>query len=499
MSDIIRVNTDNLSSLSKSMKSLANKLNDTAEDLSGLNMNLTTSLHQVRSGSCRLSGWANVASISTGTTSSVTRRYRKALEAYAQKVGHLSQLLERVSSMYQELEDQLSQVTAGELEDNEVKMPNGFTQEEQEIRAEQLRMIIYMLDHAFPPKELASYTTARKLQDDGFYQFAEGAYSFLTGDYQNMAQTDAGKSAYLFDNLLSGCLANDVELVTADTLLDVLQGVGIGFDITSIVAELMKAQKVGDAMGIAGYVNSLSADAIDNLVSEINQVIILQNLDQDAARGMANAYLESDDPVMRDVGKSMNKLLDMGPVGQFAYIDARTAGAMGVDIVEDTVFAGLNYALGKIPGVGIITAPGSITSAGMDFAVNAGDYAGLTNNLIYAADAVDATYNSFQADYKAYQENPTDANLTKAVESYKAYQRSAANSMEAFGEYSKAATDSAIGKRTSSEKAKNVDEQAEFIADMLRNTTNDVDLHHTHYDHPDQYNDYIDQLTAQLS
>lgn len=499
MSDKIRVNTDTLSTLSKSLNQLSRKLADASDDLSNLHMNLTTSMHKIRSSSCRLSGWANVTSIGTGTTSSVTRHYRTTLDAYAQKVASLSKVLERVSSMYQELEDQLSQVTEGEMAESDVKMPGTFTQEELEIRAEQLRLMLYNLDHAYAPTELPSYTTARKLQNDGGYQFAEGLYSFLTGDYQNMAQTDAGKSAYLFDNILSGCLANDVELVTADTLLDILLGTNMVIDATGIVAEIIDANKLGDITALAGYIDSLASDVVDNLVAEINQVIILQNLDQDAARGMANAYLNSDDPVMRDVGKSMNGLLNMNPAQQFLYIDARTFGSFSADVVEDTVYAGLNYALGQIPGVGIITGVASITSAGMDFTVNAGDYAGLTNNLIYAADAMDATYKSFQDDYNAYKNDPTDANLAKVVESYKAYQRSAANSMEAFGEYTRTSTDSVIGKHTSSDKAKNVDEQADFIAGMLRNTTKDVDMYQKHYDNPDQYNDYIDQLIADLS
>lgn len=60
-------------------------------------------------------------------------------------------------------------------------------------------------DLVSPPDGQPSITTAEKLRDNGVYQFWEGAYSAVTGDWSNMVQSDATREQYLIQSVLSSC------------------------------------------------------------------------------------------------------------------------------------------------------------------------------------------------------------------------------------------------------------------------------------------------------
>lgn len=111
----------------------------------------------------------------------------------------------------------------------------------------------------------------------------------------------------------------------------------------------------------------------------------------------------------------------------------------------------------------------------MDLVGNTSNIAGLTNNLIYSAEAARTMYDAFQSDYAAYKADPSDANLERTMASYSAYNRAMSNSYEAYADYTANTTDSLAGKIFSSAAAKNVDEQARFISSNHLTMASDMD------------------------
>lgn len=111
----------------------------------------------------------------------------------------------------------------------------------------------------------------------------------------------------------------------------------------------------------------------------------------------------------------------------------------------------------------------------MDLVGNISNNAGLTNDLIYSAEAARTMYDGFQDAYAAYQADPSDANLERAMASYSAYNRAISNSYEAYADYTANTTDSFVGKFTTSEAAQNVDEQARSVSSIRRDLARDMD------------------------
>lgn len=243
------------------------------------------------------------------------------------------------------------------------------------------------------PSDIPCIRSAESIRDDKTYQFLEGAYSAITGDWSNMAQSDATRKQYLIQSMLSSCTDDN------------------------------------------------------------------STLDESAALSMAQAYMRSGDESMQHAGQYVYKYLTS---------DAATQAIMSA---EDKL---ISYANGKVQSTvyemvteaipGPISTSISETKKALDFSMNTSDNANLTNNFIYAAEAARTMYDTFQSDYAAYQANPTDANLERAMSSYSAYQLTLSNVHTANADYLSNTENSLAGKLFPSKSAQTAIEVSKNLA-----------------------------------
>ena len=116
-------------------------------------------------------------------------------------------------------------------------------------------------------------------------------------------------------------------------------------------------------------------------------------------------------------------------------------GRTSLSVTDDMLEAGVNVVVetalnAAVPGVGTVamTTVG-LAGYGVDKVTGLGDLPSVSNNLIYSVDSTQKLYRVYQKDYEAYQKNPSDANLKKAVDSYASYEHAIADMKQAEADF----------------------------------------------------------------
>lgn len=336
-----------------------------------------------------------------------------------------------------------------------------------------INVITKAFDLVRSPDGQPSITTAEKLRDDGRYQVLEGIYSAVTGDWSNMVQSDTTREQYLFDSLLQSCADPDFNSWSTEEATRYINDIrSLGGDA---LAEKIWKHFTGKDLNSfdTGLRLDLAADGVNEAVNCINQLRLLNSLDKSAALSMAQAYINSGNESMQEVGKTMTLLLNSDAATQFEYIWRSSTQSFCTGAVETASMSVIK--LGLETCVKPVSVAHTLTTAGNDLFMNTSNNASLTNNLIYSAEAARTMYDAFQSDYAAYKADPSDANLERTMASYSAYNRAMSNSYEAYADYTANTTDSLAGKIFSSDAAKNVDEQARFISSNHLTMASDMD------------------------
>lgn len=302
------------------------------------------------------------------------------------------------------------------------------------------------------PDDIPCIQSAESIRDDKTYQFLEGAYSAITGDWSNMAQSDATREQYLFNALLQSCADPDFTPWSAeaalhsddDELTDIIWNYFLGEDFESF------GTNPGADPTTVGMKEALNC---------INKLRLINSMDKSVALSMAEAYMRSGDESMQNAGQYLYKYLTSDIATQAAMLIEDKLISYANDKVQSNVYEMVTEA---IPVE--ITATISATKEGLDFSMNTSDNASLTNNFIYAAEAARTMYDTFQSDYAAYQANPTDANLERAMSSYSAYQLTLSNVHTANADYLSNTEDSLAGKLLPSKSAQTAIEVSKNLA-----------------------------------
>lgn len=334
--------------------------------------------------------------------------------------------------------------------------------------------IVNQMKTASPPEKHFAITAADKLASDGFYQFAEGFYSLVTGDWENIGKSDATRTEFLMVSLLQSCAVDGFEPFDVGDLMGNTADV-LGCLEEEQLAPLLKLFNIeGLPSEAVGPIASLSAVAAEDFVDYINQMRLINSLDESAVLSMADSYINSDNPCMQEVGHVVKELMEASPFERAQMITKTSSEEAEGDLGRTSTYEVVMTVLGVTAAAPIEKAIG-ISGAFNNITMNTGNNAELTNNMIYASEASRATYSTFQADLAAYEANPTDANLDKAMTSYQNYYRTMSISYDAYGAYVSNSEDSLAGQFFWDESAKNADNVADHAADNCRNLVTNMD------------------------
>lgn len=323
------------------------------------------------------------------------------------------------------------------------------------------------------PDGQPSITVAEQIKNDRTYQNWEGLYAILSANFSDAAQNDLTREQYLTRSLLESCSDPDFVPWTAEDFVRQLKNVNsLSSDLIfneSVLKYIEKKTSLNLNSNQISFGIDITSDAFNAVVDTINELRLLQSLDKTAALSMAQAYINSDNENMQHIGRYVTNLINSPLPQQLACVTGENVLSFGIDAAETTAGVAVNAAIATL------SSPAALILPGMDLVGNTSNIAGLTNNLIYSAEAARTMYDAFQSDYAAYKADPSDANLERTMASYSAYNRAMSNSYEAYADYTANTTDSLAGKIFSSAAAKNVDEQARFISSNHLTMASDMD------------------------
>lgn len=180
---------------------------------------------------------------------------------------------------------------------------------------------------------------------------------------------------------------------------------------------------------------------VNGLIDLWNQLQMVNALDKTAMREAARIYKQSDDPDIVLVGKKLEDMANANEAGRITML------AMGDFIhakIDKMVDKALEEAATNVLGNGV-TLTVKITNAVIDTFTGVDQIPRLTNEIHYAADAVESTYNVFQKDLEAYNASATPANFENAYWDYITYLEVAAQSQDAFVALYKQVDDAIVG------------------------------------------------------
>jgi len=480
--DKIRIDTLCLDNLAVQFRRVGDELAEAAGTLNRITMEEKSGA-QVHCAIPSVKLTLSDAYVYAGKTTELVRRFSSALSNTADAATRLNRRTRELTDIFMDCEHGIIRRINGI---SQTSASTGKATQAAQAKRDALDRTLKMLDNAVAPDQLPSVQNAEKLKKDWLYQGGEWFYSILTGDVQNAGASQETRMKYLFDSLLAGCMDEEVPFIqamdiTGDFITAIADKTGLDVSVVQMIAEVVDvgelsgvADKVG---GIAGY----TSIAVENFVNYVNQMVVLNTMNEDAARSMAAAYQNASDPSMQAVGRAVENLLNSSMAEKVVFMTGKHATSTEIDLGEKVAYDVIKKALGGNLAGRVWTGTADITGAVVDGAVNAGDYAERSNALIYSSDAVQAMYDGFQRDYDAYKSNPTDDNLSRAVESYKAYKRTIANSFDAMADYTQTATDSVVGRLISSDSARNADEIARSAAAHHRDSCGDIDNHFKEY------------------
>ena len=223
-----------------------------------------------------------------------------------------------------------------------------------------------------------------------------------------------------------------------------------------------KMDKIGKALDAV----DMGKRVIESGIEIGNQLSIIEALDKDQIISNARVYIESGDPDMQRVGRTLEKLANAGFEERVAMIATGELADAGFDLAYDKAYdAAVNAAKGNPI---VITA--QITAASMDLAFSVNDIPGLQNDLGFSTTAARSTYEVLQNDLRAYEANPTNENLQNCISSYNQYQQQVATAEEAAAALFKNMDDSFLGTLNSEQRAQM--EQCVRSAESARNAVN---------------------------
>lgn len=324
-----------------------------------------------------------------------------------------------------------------------------------------------------PPDGQSPIIVAEQIKNDRIYQNLEGLYAILSANFSDAAQNGLTREQYLTRSLLESCSDPDFVPWTAEDLVRQLKnGNSLFSDLIfneSVLEYIEKKTSLNLNSDQISFGIDITSDAFNAVVNTINELRLLQSLDKTAALSMAQAYINSDNENMQHIGRYVTNLVNSPLPQQLACVTGENVLSFGIDAAETTAGVAVNAAIATL------SSPAAFILPGMDLVGNISNNAGLTNDLIYSAEAARTMYDGFQDAYAAYQADPSDANLERAMASYSAYNRAISNSYEAYADYTANTTDSFVGKFTTSEAAQNVDEQARSVSSIRRDLARDMD------------------------
>lgn len=391
----------------------------------------------------------------------------------ADRSRDISQRVKEVVALMESTQNEVLGLINGEavLTGQQVLLGNADAERQRTIM-----QVITQFDLVKPPEQHYSVQAADKLGGNWFYQFVEGTYAFLTGDWSHVKQTNSGCMSYWLESSLLACIDEDFELFSVDTPVDVISNY-LDMLPPELQEALLKDWGLSDSTTKNfGVLFSTGKLLVGNVVGMVNNIRIFGSLNEEAAMSMAKAYQNSDDIRMQAVGNTLEGLASGSLVDRANYIMNDFSGDTAVGVGEIACY---ELAKGALEGAatkigGGVTAGLAIGGAIADSTMNSGKTAELTNNMAYSTAAARTMYNAFQADYDAYKANPTPENLNKAMTSYQNYNRALSTTYDAYGEFAANNTDSMVGQLTASEMSKGADERAAQSADLYRGRASSV-------------------------
>jgi len=442
--DVIHYDTQCMEALHAELGRIRKNLQSHATTLRMINLVRTgADIHTCRMPSISLK--TTGTRVSSGLTPIVLHRSASAISDLAEYIEVLQRKLLRVAEMFEACERDLANTT---MEDYPESLPEVNPNNTKE---EDLAEILKMLRNVLPPDQLASVKYARNELLNPLSFLSRDALAFFTGNYADSTGPATylyGKTMYAFNSFFDGLIPEDFKMWSVDDVLCLVPGT----DEYRQVVNLLEMACVDGA--ITGALNLVDTTVTEH-INTINQMRLLQSMDKDAVIAQANVYKQSSDISMVIIGYTMDYLINAKPQYQMMVMQGKTNAAIADDVACYLTDVGIDLALVAATGgaseavkhtVEVVTKTLGLVSGFMDATGNMGSLPGLSNNVIYSAEIVNDTYKVYQDAMSAYDANPSESNLEKAIDAYNSYQQASANSMNAMSELSDNSSDSIIGR-----------------------------------------------------
>lgn len=481
MMDVIHVDEEILARTADLLRQAGDSMAESQNRLKQLSLTEESGgLLDLHLGSIRIACAGNAVSLN-GTVADVIPHLSGGIASVQERMSALSAALLSVVSHFSELENHLANSVQEANADSQGK--DGASAANEELAAHCLDALVRLLKQVNPPNTLLGW---QMVHEKGFItDLANSLWALLNMDLQNAFLSPVKKRQFLFkkaldalkpstsvqlakiekvpidfekdshsfvkaleiDHLLTASQKNHKDgisyeaeffddLFTAynqdkddNAISKILHDIGLSDQDTAQTLEKMKFLK--DLSKVTKVIDGMStAYTVTNNVTSIwNQLQIVNSLDSNKLLDMARIYKSSGDSAMQNVGETFEALAKADEAQRILMIASGDLVDMGLDYVCDTA---LKQAVGSTnPYVEVA----QLTATTADIFMGVNDAPQLTNELVFASDAAEATYQVLQADIAAYEANPTDANLQAAVASYSAYCKAAASVSEACGAF----------------------------------------------------------------
>lgn len=335
-----------------------------------------------------------------------------------------------------------------------------------------------MLRDVPKPHELSSVLLGKYLCDSKLVQSYMSSLAFLTGNFSQIDSIPAdlyNHTMYAYSSFFDGYVPADFKPLTMESLMLLAPGDPSYDDVVNIIKLIGLATEI-EAFGPIGSILGAVGGITEDVLNTINQARLLQCMDKESALERAKLYQEASDLSMKAVGYTMEQLLTADPAKQVAIL----TGTAGLSVADDIA----NCAAEIILPIALTAATGGAAApvlavidtvtATADIALNTSDIPTVINNMTYAADMVYETYELYDKAYKAYEADPSEANLKKAITAYETYQHAIADSYSAVDATVNNLTDSNLGKKLNLDENEAFDKAAKASENhrQLANTMN---------------------------